>query len=171
MYVLPSECIKRSDKVVPSDLADATSTYDNESPNPSMLSTEYSAWVRKRKCEASQNTQERLPDKLVDYLFPHCSLIAYPNLNVLLRISLTLPITSCQSERSFNQLKLIKTTRRSTMGESRLSALSIMKINRERCNEPSSPAKMQQLVKDFAQAHPRKIKLYPLAANTDKDYM
>ncbi len=42
------------------------------------------------------------------------------NLNVLLTLALTLPITSC---RSFSQLKLIKTARRATMSESRLGSI------------------------------------------------
>ena len=88
-----------------------------------------------------------------------CSLLQFPNIHALVKIALTLPITSCESERSFSQLKLIKTTRRSTMTEDGLSGLAMMKINRERCNRLTSPIKMKELVDSFSQAHPRRMKL------------
>ena len=85
---------------------------------------------------------------------------AFPNLEVLLRIALTIPITSCKSERSFSQLKLIKTCRRSNMLSSRLSGLSLMKINRDRCEKlQQCPVKLRELVQAFYQLHPRRIKL------------
>ena len=71
------------------------------------------------------NSSSNLPDRLIDSI-KQCSTMTYPNLHALFRIALTLPITSCESERSFSQLKLIKTARRSTMSELRLSSLSLM---------------------------------------------
>ena len=59
---------------------------------------------------------------------------------------------------SFSQLKLIKTARRLTMGESRLTSLSSMKMNRDRCNELTSPANIKKLTQDFM-LNPRRIKL------------
>ena len=37
-----------------------------------------------------------------------CSLLAYPNVNALLNLALTLPITTCESERSFSQDTILK---------------------------------------------------------------
>ena len=37
-----------------------------------------------------------------------CDRTSLPNIYVLLQLALTLPVTSCESERSFSQLKLIK---------------------------------------------------------------
>ena len=45
------------------------------------------------------------------------------------------------------------------MSESRLSSLSLMKINRDRCNELTAPSKIQTLVTEFAKANPKRIKL------------
>ena len=109
-------------------------------------------WIRWK-----QNRSEP-PHKLVDAL-QACSAIQFPNLHVLFQIALTLPITSCESERSFSQLKLIKTSRRSTMTDSRLSGLALMKINRDRCNKLVSAEKMEELVRLFIQLHPRRMKL------------
>ena len=64
----------------------------------------------------------------------HLSILQFPNLHVLLQVALTLPITSCESERSFSQLKLIKTSHRSTMTNNRLSGLALMKIETNAMN-------------------------------------
>lgn len=47
----------------------------------------------------------------------------FPNLYILLKIAITLPVTSVSTERSFSKLKLIKTKLRTTMGEDRLESL------------------------------------------------
>ena len=95
-----------------------------------------------------------------------CDEIEFPNISVLLKLALTLPITTCESERSFSQLKLIKTSLRSTMTDNRLNGLAIMKINRELCEKiHKSPEKMRVLVKSFAMLHPRRMKLPFLLAD------
>lgn len=50
----------------------------------------------------------------------------FPNIYILLKLSLTLPVGSVSTERSFSKLKLIKTRLRSTMGNDRLEGLMIM---------------------------------------------
>ena len=53
----------------------------------------------------------------------------FPSLNVLARISLAIPVTTASVERSFSQMKLIKTRLRSSLKDSSLSHL--MKIAME----------------------------------------
>ena len=55
----------------------------------------------------------------------------FPLLCYLMRVYLTLPVTSASSERSFSQLKLLKDDKRSTMLESRLRGLALMKIEKQ----------------------------------------
>lgn len=74
--------------------------------------------------------------------------------HVWLQLVLTLPTTSCESERSFSQLKLIKTSHHSTITEDRLSALSLMKINQARL-ELCTSSNMAKLVQRYYQLHPR----------------
>ena len=96
--------------------------------------------------------------KACDYkacVYKACDYLNFPNIHILLQLALTLPITSCESERSFSQLKLIKTSRRSTMIADRLSGLAIMKVNRNYCDKLC----MAELVKSFMERHPRRIKL------------
>ncbi|XP_025414846.1 uncharacterized protein LOC112686666 [Sipha flava] len=53
----------------------------------------------------------------------------FPNLYLVLKLSITLPVTSCSVERTFFKLKLIKTKLRTTMSQDRLD--SLMKISCE----------------------------------------
>ena len=111
-------------------------------------------WVTKWK-QSGLN----IPEKLMD-TFKSCDPVFSPNIYVLLHLALTLPITSCECERSFGQLKLIKTSHCSTVSASRLSGLSLMKMNRTRRNYMiNSPTEMKSLVASFHQLHPRKLKL------------
>ena len=89
---------------------------------------------------------------------PACSALQFPNLHTLLLLALTLPITSCESERSFSQLKRIKDSRRLT-NDHRLSGLALMKINRDSCNELTSVEMLHDLEKSFMQLHPRRMRL------------
>ena len=49
----------------------------------------------------------------------------FPNIYIILKLALTLPVGSVSTEKSFSKLKLIK-TRLSTMGNDRLEGLMIM---------------------------------------------
>ncbi len=132
LHLLPSECVQLDDASgVPEELTKAVESFNIDLPHSVMFPIEYNSWVREWK--SSSNS---VPDTLAETL-EKCSSISYPNLIVLLKLALTLPITSCESERSFSQLKLIKTARRATMTEGRLSSLALMKINRERCTYPA----------------------------------
>ena len=107
----------------------------------------------------SQSHNSEVPSCLVDAL-QACDATTYSNIKILLQVALTLPVTSCECERSFSQLKLVKTTLRSTMTGDRLSGLVHMKINRSACEKlHSSPDTMQELVTSFAQLHPRRMKM------------
>ena len=53
------------------------------------------------------------------------------NIKVIVRILGTLPITSCECERSISSLRLLKDYKRSTMVDERLSGFALMKIHPE----------------------------------------
>ena len=56
---------------------------------------------------------------------------AFPQLTKLVRIALTIAVSTAQCERSFSALKRIKTYLRSTMGEERLANLAVLSVERE----------------------------------------
>ena len=53
---------------------------------------------------------------------------AFPNISILVRIVLTIPVTNCEGEKSFSTLSRVKNHLRSTMGQTRLSSLSLLCI-------------------------------------------
>ena len=55
----------------------------------------------------------------------------YPNVKVVFLVFLTLPVTTCSVERSFSEMRLLKTWLRSSMTDERLSALALMHFNYE----------------------------------------
>ena len=56
---------------------------------------------------------------------------SFPNVETALRLFLTLMVTNCSGERSFSVLKRVKNYLRSTMSQTRLSALSLLSIESE----------------------------------------
>ena len=56
----------------------------------------------------------------------------FPDIKTLLHIGCTLPVTSCEAERSFSGLRRIKSYMRSTMNEDRLSSLALMHLHHAR---------------------------------------
>ena len=89
-----------------------------------MAFAEYQVFLR----HAEFHTCASIPEVL-QLLYQKNILTAYQNVACLYR--LTLPVTTASAERSFSKLKLTKTALRSTMGESHLSALLLLSVERE----------------------------------------
>lgn len=82
-----------------------------------------------------------------------CDPIFLPNINVLLCILCTLPVTSAECERSFSTLKHLKTYLRSTMTAERQSGLTMMNIHYGKAID------IDEIVNTFATHHPRHLLL------------
>lgn len=65
----------------------------------------------------------------------------------------TIPITSCECERSISLLRLIKTSLRSTMGQDRLNGLAMLHCHH---NTELTP---EEVVQEFALHNPRRMSL------------
>ena len=145
LHLLPIQCLTAEpDVLLPEELVQAAEFYNEDLPHSVMLSTEYKFWVRKWQQHGLE-----VPKKLVD-AFKSCDSTAFPNIKILLQLALTVPITKCESERNFSQLKLLKTSHRSTISPNRLSGLALMKINRAYCGSfQKSPTDMKKLVESF----------------------
>ena len=79
----------------------------------------------------------------------------FPNMSILYRIFLTIPVTSAHAERSFSRLKLIKSYLRSVMGQERLTSLSLLSIERG----ISSMCDYDSVIDNFAAMKTRRKKL------------
>ena len=60
-----------------------------------------------------------------------CDPYDFPNQYILLNIAATLPVTSCECDRSISTMRRLNNYMTCTMGESRLSPLAIMHIKYE----------------------------------------
>ena len=77
----------------------------------------------------------------------------YPNLNILLRMFLTVPVTVASGERSFSKLKIIKNYLRSSMAQDRLSGLALISVE----HEIGQSLDYSELIKEFAANKARKV--------------
>jgi len=102
----------------------------------------------------SESKKDKLPDTLQESL-KECDPERFRNIFVLLKIALTLPVTTCENERSHSQLKLLKTNLRSTMGADRFSSVMLMKVHRQLAAE----LPVSDLVDKFERRHPRRMLL------------
>ncbi|CAI6368699.1 unnamed protein product [Macrosiphum euphorbiae] len=75
----------------------------------------------------------------------------YPNLYKLLQVALTLPISSATWERSFSALRKIKTWLRVSMGQERMTDLSILYIEKDLTNKIDT----KEVIRIFAQTERR----------------
>ena len=126
--------------------------YAHNLPYAILFPTEHQMWVNK------WNQDGPGPKKLVDVLSV-CDCTSFPYMHALLQPALTLNITFCESERSFSQLRLIKTPHRSTMTSKRFSGLVLMKINRDVCEALHSPLQVKELIQLFKEQHPRRMQM------------
>ncbi|KAF0768643.1 zinc finger MYM-type protein 1-like [Aphis craccivora] len=76
-----------------------------------------------------------------------------PNLMIVYRLFLTMPVTVASGERSFSKLKLTKTYLRSTMLQKRLTNSAILSIE----NEITKNIDFEDVIEDFASKKSRKI--------------
>ena len=74
------------------------------------------------------------PKSAIDAL-ASCNTDMYPSIAVLLKILVTIPVTTATaSERTFSALKRLKTYLRTTMSDDRMSSLALMHIHAETVN-------------------------------------
>ena len=71
------------------------------------------------------------PAQLLQILEKNGLKTTFPNVYVALKMFLTLPVSNCEGERSFSVLKRVKNVLRTTMSQTRLSALSLLAIEHE----------------------------------------
>ena len=80
---------------------------------------------------------------------------SFPNVEIALRMYLVLMISNCSAERSFSKMKLIKNRLRTSMGNERLSHLTVMSIEADILREMN----FDDLVAEFAKKKTRKVPL------------
>ena len=77
----------------------------------------------------------------------------FPNIYILLQIACTIPVTSCECERSASGLRRLNNYMRASMGKDRLSYLALLHIRYD------LPVDLDKVVDSFARHHPRRLEL------------
>lgn len=81
----------------------------------------------------------------------------FPEVITACFLFLTLPVTTATAERSFSKLKLIKNYLRTSMGQERLSDLSLLSIEAEILEKLKSSSAIDDLINQFAEKKARKV--------------
>ena len=151
MHLLPSEIIKNPSSVGGTDCQTLLEFYDDDLPSSRSFEAELHLWQNYWNSEEHLTLADGLstPDKVLKYTDKDM----YPNIYTLIIIMATLPITSCECERSISMLRCIKTSLRSTMGQGRLNGLAMLQYNRH------ISLTADEVVQEFVVRHPRKLLL------------
>jgi hypothetical protein len=136
-----SELLKGADMSVPSFL-DAAALYEGDTDCFSLLKAEVKRW------KSSTTSFKSLKEA-----YQHATKRSFPNLQTLLSILLTIPVTNAEAERSFSALKRLKSYLRSTMGQERLNGLALLAVHSEIRISP------EKVIDDFAKSN-RKLLLH-----------
>ena len=112
--------------------------YEDDLPNPKAIDSELILWERywvSNTIETPDNVESTLSSLVApDKITPTMSAISFPsfeNIKVVLKILATLPITSCECERSFSSMRRLKNYTRTTMSQNRFNSLALMYLHPE----------------------------------------
>ena len=149
--LLPSEIIKHPSRFTQAEFDDLLKFYEDDLPSSRAFTAELDLWQHYWCSERCMAIAENLntPEKVLKNMEKDL----YPNIHVLLVLAATVPVTSCECERSFSMLRLIKTSLRSTMTQERLNGLAMIQYNHH------IPLEADEVVEEFAIRHPRKLLL------------
>lgn len=136
-------------QITAQQLTDLVDLYKDDLPSPQLFFAEFQRW--KIKVQAGIITADSCAASL-----KACDPDDFPNLYILLKIAATLPVTSCECERSISTMRRLNNYMRCTMGESRLSSLALMHIKYD------MPVDLDEIVNLFEGLHPRMMQLSSL---------
>ena len=105
-------------------------------------------WMQK----LSTSGQQSLPSTAIPALQEASCM--FPNIQILLKVLCTMPVTMCTSERSHSGLKWIKTNFWSTMDNKRLIGLALLHLHQK------IPVDATAVLDEFAWRHARKMEMF-----------
>ncbi|KAF0701148.1 zinc finger MYM-type protein 1-like [Aphis craccivora] len=96
--------------------------------------------------------EDTSPLKVLEKIFSYSVDDIYCNVSIVLRILLTMPVTTASAERSFSKLKLIKNYLRSTLSQEKVTNLTIISIEKEIADQLK-----YDIIDQFADIKSRKV--------------
>ena len=120
--------------------------YHNDLPTPELTLDEIHRW------KIYWQNREDKPSTCLTAL-KACDQVLFSNVHTLLKIACTLPITSCECERSASMLRRLRNYMRATMSKERLTSLALIHTHYEYKHD------YDQIVDRFSKLHPRRMEL------------
>ena len=146
MKFLPSAINNTASILFTEEIQGLLQLFKDDLPSPAETEAELSMW----KQYLSQKSD--IPRTAL-MTIKQCKKLIFPNIFKLLQILCTIPVTSCESERSFNALKKLKSCTRTTMAQDHLNGLALMHIHR------GFSFNIEDIINRFARQHLRKMNL------------
>ena len=94
----------------------------------------------------------RTPSSLAMLLHTEDLQSTFPNVEIAVRMYMSIMVSNCSGERSFSKMALIKNKLRSTMSDRRLSALELLSVE----NGVLASVSFEDIIEQFAAAKSRK---------------
>jgi len=140
-YLLPLHISKLSSEF----WQDIKIEYSSLLPQPLIVDAELEGWKHAIDSGAvhSRNLQEAV----------FASELMFPNIHTILKVLLTMPVSTASAERSFSGLRRLKTYLRNNMSEARLSGLALLHIHH------NTNIDIPGIVRDFDSSGTRRIAL------------
>lgn len=98
---------------------------------------------------------EMSPHALLNFICETNLQDEFPNISIVLRIFLTLPVSVASGERTFSKLKIIKNYLRSTIAQERLTDLSMISIE----NDIMDNLNISELIRTFVATKARRVQI------------
>ena len=136
-------------RVTAQQLTGLVDLYKDDLPSPQLFSSEFQRW--KIMVQNGRIAADSCASSL-----KACDPDDFPNLYMLLKIAATLPVTTCECERSISTMRRLNNYMRCTMGESRLSSLALMHIKYD------MPVNLEEIVNLFEGLHLRMMQFASL---------
>ena len=106
------------------NLEAAIKKYEADLPSPELFQMELKRW-KNRYLPMPPSKRPASPATAIK----DCDQAMFSNISVLLQIACTIPVTSCECERSASVLRQLNSYMRASMGKSRLSHLALLHIH------------------------------------------
>ena len=130
------------------DIDQAADMYRDLLPSPELLPQELARWKRR----FSHLPPDNRPTSCAAVI-KQLARQDFPNVAVLMQIACTLPVTSCECERSASVLRRLHSWCRASMGQERLTSLALSHVHYD------TPVSLDTVVDIFSAKHPRRMQV------------
>ena len=130
----------------PIDLGVCVNQYSSDLPSPELFEMEIQRWKNRYMPKQYKERPSSAADAIKE-----CDKDMFPNIYILLQIACTVPVTSCEYERSASGLRRLNNFMRASMGKDRLSSLALLHIHYDFCID------LDKVVDSFAKLHPCRL--------------